>query len=745
MHPHVHTPRILALAVCSALGLLPALATAQQPELSPPEAADRHQQTPHQLEGVVVRASPIKQTAADLARPVEVLAGQKLDEAKSATLGRSLEGLPGIQSTGFGPGVGRPVIRGLDGPRVQVVADGMGSGDVSTLSADHAISIEPFLADQIEVLKGPATLLYGSGAIGGAVNVIDGRAPDALKEDPFSGRVELRAGSHDRERTGMFRLDGSTHATGSGLVFHADGLIRDNDDIRIPGHAESAAHLAEIGETPDPATRGRLPNSAVRTRSGALGVSWIGARGHLGVGSSRYETRYGVPGHAQAHAHGAPAQAPAAADEAGVRIDLKQRRHELYGGADDLGIFRTLRFKYARTGYTHTEFEGSQPGTMFDNRSRETRLELVHAPVAGWQGAFGVQQGRRDFEAIGDEAFVPSTRGRDLGLFWMGERRFGALKLELGARHDRSRIDTVPQPLLPDRASRRDFRTHHLSTALRWDLDGSFDLRLGLDRAQRAPGAEALFSNGLHVATGHVEIGDDRLRPETAQRAEVGLGWRSERFRFNAAAYATRYRDFLLLAPLLARTAQGEWETVKDDDIPVQVWTQGDARFHGLELEARFTAFESAAGHLDLRAFGDVVRARLAGKRIRAAEVQVIHGNHVELLQGELVLQGNLPRLAPARLGAELRWEAPAWRASLSGTRSFRQSRTAAGESATPGYTWVDAHFAWHGDTAAGNAWEVFVDGRNLLNQEARQHTSYLKDVAPLPGRGFVGGVRFFF
>src|SRR5690606_24659309 len=303
----------LALALAAALALPGAALAAPPPagsapgpagETSTPETAqdDRHVKD---LDGVIVTASPLPDTADNLIRPVEVLAGARLDEAKSNSLGNTVNKLPGVQSSYFGPGVGRPIIRGFDGARVQVLSDGLGSGDVSTVSVDHAVTIEPFLARQAEVRKGPSALLYGSGAIGGAVNVVHGRIPRAATDQPLQGRAELRAGSVNDEKTGMARLDG-TSASGN-VVFHFDALHRETGDYDIPGYAESAAHMAEEGEVPDPATRGTLANSAVRTDSGALGVSWVGDRGFLGAGVSLFSTRYGVPGHEHGgddHDHG---------------------------------------------------------------------------------------------------------------------------------------------------------------------------------------------------------------------------------------------------------------------------------------------------------------------------------------------------------------------------------------------------------------------------------------------------------
>lgn len=705
------------------------------------------QEDPHKtlrtLETVEVKATPLAGTAEDLARPVEVLAGERLDEAKASSLGETVGKLPGVQSSYFGPGVGRPIVRGLDGARVQVLSEGLGTGDVSTVSADHAVSVEPFLAEQIEVLKGPATLLYGSGAIGGAVNVVDGRVPETMPDQPLQGRAELRGGSVNDERTGMLRLDGGT---GNGFAFHFDALQRETDDYDIPGFAESARHFAEEGETPDPDARGVLPNSALRTSSAALGVSWIGTRGFFGGGYSLFNTRYGIPGHSHAgdHDHGEEeGETHEEAGEDGVRIVLDQRRSELRGGLDDVGVFESLRFKFANTDYTHTEFEGSEIGTVFDNRSDEARLELVHAPWGGWRGAFGLQWGARDFNAVGDEAFVPATSGNDIGAFWLGERTFGPVSLELGARHDRNRIETGSQALAPQRRNSREFNIDSVSGALRWEVDDAFHLTLGLDRAQRAPTAEELYSNGLHVATGNIEVGDDALRPETANRIEAGAHWHSDRIKLGVSAYAVRYDDFIYLTALESPQAPGT--PLTDGGTLVNLWAQDDARFHGAEAEATFRFAENDAGTWDLRVFGDYVRGRLDGNGTRDVGVQVFHGDHTHRQDARLQRSGNLPRIAAPRAGGELRWERGGLRASIGAVHYFEQDDVAALETTSGGYTLADAHVAWHRDTPAGNGWELFLDGNNLLDEEARPHTSFLKDRVVLPGRGFSAGVRMFF
>lgn len=722
----------LPLASALLLALAPSAYAQQalaQQALAPQDP--RHDETVD-LDAVVVRATPLARTSEDLTRPVEVLAGEKLDEAKASSLGETVSRLPGVQSSFFGPGVGRPIIRGLDGARVQVLSDGLGSGDVSTLSVDHAVSLEPFLANQIEVLKGPATLLYGSGAIGGAVNVVDGRIPEAATAQPLEGRAELRAGSVNDEKTGMVRIDG-TSASGK-LVFHADALHRETGDYDIPGFAESARLRAEeAGEGGEfEEISGTLPNSSLRTDSGALGISWMGERGFIGIGGSLYNTRYGIPGAAHHQEGGEGAEPGAEEEEAPVRIVLDQRRHELRGGLDDLGVFESLRFKLARTDYTHTEFEGTEVGTVFDNEAIEGRLELVHRTWAGWNGAFGVQASRRDFSAIGAEAFVPGSRSRDGGLFWLGERGFGPVALELGARYDRNRIEVDRDEAI---GPSREFAAASVSAAARWNLGEDFHLSLGLDRAQRSPAAEELYSNGLHVATGSFEFGNPDLDVETANRAELGVHWHRGPLKFGASLYQVRFDDFIHLAD--TGLAQG--------GLPVRAWNQAGARFSGAEADLHWTFLENGTGAWSARVFADVVRGRLTGDGTRTVTLAIDEDGEVEEFTAELAQSGNLPRIAPSRIGGELRWAGGPWRASLGAIRHARQDDVAEFEDPTPGYTLVNASLAWHLDTPGGNAWELFVDGRNLLDEEARSHTSFLKDLAPLPGRGITAGVRVFF
>lgn len=726
-------PTRLALAVAL---LLPTVAMAQGPA---------HLGT---LDTVQVTAVPLGGEAEDLAHPVEVLHGDALQDRKSGTLGDTVSSLPGVQSSFFGPGVGRPIIRGQEGPRVQVLSGGIGSLDASTVSADHAVSIEPFLADQIEVLKGPANLLYGSGAIGGAVNVVDGRIASSVPDRPLSGRAELRAGSGNGERSGMFRLDG---VSGDNLVLHVDGLVRNTGDFDIPGFAlaghDDDAHDDDHDHDHDEHAEnafGVLPNSAIRTRAGAVGATWFGSRGHLGLSLSTYRTNYGLPD--GAHSHGDDDGGHGHDDDhdhdhdhddhehehdehGSVRIDLVQNRVDLKGGIyDPLPFLSALNVRAAWNDYEHVELEDGLPATRFTNRGIESRIEAVQNEVAGWRGAFGLQIGHVDFSAVGEEAFVPPAVTDTLGVFVVQEKEFGPLKLELGGRHERVEID-------PSNGESRSFDASSLSGAAIWHLSDVFDLRFGADISGRAPTNEELFAAGTHIATRSIEIGDADLDTERGQRLEIGLHAHTDRIEVKAAVYQTKFKRFTYLADT----------GIVEDGFPVRLWTQGDATFRGAEAEAKIHLVESDAGDFDLRVFGDIVRASLDGSGTREVHFDVPHGDHAHHYHADIAQGGNLPRIAPSRVGADLNWTLGGWRAHVGAVRYQKQDRVAALEEPSPAYTLVNAGVAWRLGEADRTQWELFVDGRNLTDREARPHTSLLRDFAPLPGRQIAGGIRVYF
>ena len=669
-------PRLHPLALAVSL-LLSLPAHAQAIPESPPEPATPTPDTqahPREttLEAVKVTGVPLGQAADEIVAPVAVLAGEELDARKANTLGETVSSVPGVTTSYFGPGVGRPVIRGLDGPRVAVLSDGLGTDDVSNVSQDHAVTIEPFLANQIEVLKGPSTLLYGSGAIGGVVNAVDGRIHEFAPGEALSGRAELRHDAGSSGNTGMMRVD----AASDRFVLHADAVYRSNGDVDLPD--------------------GELANSAVDTRAGALAGSVFGDWGFAGLSVARYLNDYGNPAEPGDPDEGEPP----------VTIGMAQTRYDFKAGlTKPVSGIQSVKLSLGHTNYAHTEFEGDEVGTRFVSEGQQLRLEATHSRVGPWQGAFGVQAGRKDFAAIGEEAFVPSTRSRNLGVFLVEQAEWDALKLELGARGDR-------QSSTPDGGAERSFSLLGLSAGLRWQVDEQWHLSLNLDRAQRAPAEEELFSDGPHLATATYEVGDADLGRETSRQAEIGLHYHSDRFEAELSAYRNRFDDFIYRADTGLLDAESE--------LPIRTWTQSDASFRGFEGEATFHVIDDERGRVDLRLYGDRVSAR----RNDGAR---------------------LPRIPAARVGAELSWRGNTWRGAVGVVRTSAQDDVAEFESETGGYTLVNANLTYTLSTTDTASWEAFVQGNNLSNQDARLATSVVKELVPLPGRNLSLGLRVFF
>jgi iron complex outermembrane receptor protein len=626
-----------------------------------------------QLDAVTVTASPLGQAAVQVLQPNAVIAGVELEERLAATIGQTVAQEPGVQSSNFGPGVGRPIIRGLEGARVQVLEGGIGALDLSAQSNDHAVTIDPFLADQVEVLKGPATLYYGGGAIGGVVNVVDGRIPEAANEG-IGGRAMLGGTTASGERAGVLRIDAGTGS----LALHADYARRTTDDVELPDDAI-------------------LRNSATESTSRALGASFVGASGFAGLSVSTLESRYGIPLGSSA--------GPLDTDLESIQLDPQQTRIDAKVGLlDPFAGVEKLTLRAGHNDYEHNELSADGPGTKFTNLGIEARLEAVHAPVFDWQGAVGVQFVDRDFEAIGAETFVPPTAITDRGLFIVEQREFAPFKVEVGARRDLRELDVRDGPSVARGAT-------SLSASAAWQFATGWSATLNVDRAARAPGEEELFANGAHDATGSFEVGDPQLRVEVANQVELGLAYESAAVQARAGAYRNRFDRFIYLA---------ETGLVDPDEgLPIRQWSQDDARFSGFEGEIKARLADGAWGRFDLRVFGDTVRARLRDA-------------------------GDLPRIAPARIGASLAWTRDALRASIGAVGWMRQDKVAAFEQPTSGFTLLDAHLSWALDAGPAE-WELYLDGSNLTDRVAFVHTSLLKDRSPLPGRGIGFGVRAYF
>lgn len=456
------------------------------------------------IDTMVVTADALRRSVLDMASPAEVLAGDKLVQRRESSLGETLNSMPGIQSSQFGPGASRPVIRGLDAARVRVLSDGVDVLDASNISPDHAVNSEPLLADRIEVLKGPATLLYGGGAIGGVVNVIDQKVPDHAPEDGVEGAAEVRMNTVANERAGVVGVTaGHDH-----FAVRVEGVRRLDDSYDIPGHAKT---FPEEGEWNPGGTQ---PNSQMDTSTGTLGASYIGDQGYIGLAYTRQKYNYGLPAEAEE-------------DGSGAYIAMDQKRWDLRGEyREPLPGFEDVKLRVGHTDYGHTEFESDgEPGTVFKNNATEGRLELTHEPVAGWHGVIGVQSLRRDFRAAGEEAYVPPTLTRNTGLFVLEEYEAGPLHYELGLRREHQTVDVDAElPAFSGNGT-------SASAGVTWKFAPDYSAALSYSRAERLPTAEELYADGPHGATETFEHGDPGLNKETAHNIDlifrkIGDGWR---------------------------------------------------------------------------------------------------------------------------------------------------------------------------------------------------------------------------
>jgi len=512
---------------------------------------------------IVVTASVRDRAVLEMAIPVTVLRGEELINKRGANLGETLAQEPGVSVSSYGSGAGRPVIRGLSGSRVRTLQNGVGTLDASSTSPDHAVASEPLLAEQIEVLKGPVTLLYGGGAIGGVINVVDNRIPEKLPENELEGAVEVRYGSASNEKTGVARLDGGFDQ----LAWHVDSYKRDTGDIDLP---------SSLG--------GELTNSDISADGTTMGMSWIDdEQGFIGVSFGQYNNNYGLP-------------AEENADEL-VRLDVEQERFDVKGTVlKPFNGVKQIKFRYGRNDYQHVELEGEEIGTTFTNKADETRFELLHDPLDEWQGALGIQINNRDFSAIGEEAFVPPSTTESIGVFVVEEKSFGNVNLEFGLRSDRQTLnsESLVNSLKDDAFS--------ASIGALWKYHPSYSLSVALARAQRTPNAEELLSNGPHLATQSFELGNTNLNKESANNIDVSLRKHQGNVKFTLNAFYNSFDQFIY------EKATGDIEV----GLPVFQFVQQDATFSGLEFELDWVISDSGLGTVTFHSQADYVKGELS-------------------------------------------------------------------------------------------------------------------------------------
>ncbi len=690
----------LAAALGAALGAV----------VHPPAQA----QTATPLSSVVVTATPLRSELFDLVAPVNLLQGQGLRLKQQPTLGETLGNEVGVSSTYFGPNASRPVIRGLDGDRIRLLQNGVGVLDASAASFDHAVSLEPLLVDRIEVVRGPAALLYGGNAVGGVVNTIDGRIPQEGVTRTFQGAADLRYGGPASEKAGAFRMNAGNET----IVLHVDAFKRDTKDLRIPGYQRSR-QLREAEPLPpgEEEVRGRLPNSDAESSGGAAGVSvMLGNRGYIGTSYAGYDTEYGTVA------------------EQDVRIDMRQRRWDVAGEYRDMSAFaKALRFKLGHSDYRHDELENGAVGTSFTSKGIDSRIELEHGRLGPFRGAFGAQFTDFDFAALGDEAYVPSTSTRNAAGFIYEETTVGALKLSFGGRMESARVraDAFTAAGLP--GDSRSFSPRSGSFGAFYAFTKEYGVAFNYAYTERAPTFQELYADGPHLATNAFEIGDRALGKEKSNAFDLALRKQGAGWTGSVGVFYNRFKDYVALLPSLdPATGERLFRDAEDRSLPAVTdpGTAGyaepiqqfgyqhiPAEFRGIEAQGTFGLWSRNAQRVDLELRVDYTRA----KNRDTDEA--------------------IPRIPPLRFGGALVYTGERIGGRLDVLRAQKQDKVPDGEFETDGYTMVNATASYR-IRWSGIEWEAFLRANNLLDEDARLATSFLRDIAPLGRRSAMVGLR---
>ncbi|MFU8784955.1 TonB-dependent receptor [Aliidiomarina sp.] len=723
------TPIALAIAAL----LTPQLVLAETPQT---EERSEARDTEKQYERIVVTASPLQKTALESAQPVHVLHGDELRANEAATLGETLRGLPGVQATYYSPTSSSPIIRGLDGPRVKIVQNGLDVADISRGGPDHAVSTEATTAQQIEVLRGPATLLFGSGASGGVVNVVDNRVP-RQQINGLEGSYGVRYNSVSDERSGSFDLN----AGQDDFALHLDGFYRKANDTRVPEFHGPDGH------------EDRIENSFTDDKGATIGGSYFFDRGFAGISFGRLERDYGIPGHAHddSDEHGHDEDEHDDHDD-GIFARMKQDRIQFLSSIENpFTGFESVDVSVGYTDLSHAEIEDDFIETGFGLEQTELRIIARHNPIAGWRGAVGTQVSFQQYESFGAEAYTPSSDTDMVGGFWIAEKAFGDITWELGARAEQVEISTENFNTLR-------YTPLSASTGFNWQVSNGLKLSSSVSYSERAPQANELFANGAHFATRTYEVGgvykihslvadpaddhdhantmyelelaDFALAKERSLNLDFGMHFEGDKWHLDASLFFNRVNNFIYQQSLgfVSEVLDSDlFHADHDDhghdndhdhehefgDLPVYQYQQRGAELYGYELSGRYV-FNS---EWRLNGFSDYTRAVFSSG-------------------------GNVPRIPAQRFGLSTTFTQAKWDATLGYTHYFAQNRTAENETATDQFGLVNLHVNYYPGYFAGQDLSVYFKAENITNELGYAHSSFIKDYAPLPGRGFSLGVR---
>ncbi|QDC96227.1 TonB-dependent receptor [Candidatus Methylopumilus universalis] len=671
----------------------------------PAVAADKGTLT---IPTTAVTGNPLGVGSDQMVVPISILNGRELSLKRENTLAETLNSIPGVSNSSFGPSVGRPMIRGMDSDRIKILQNGVNNLDASNLSFDHGVSIDPLIIEQIDVIRGPATLLYGGGAVGGVVNAIDHRIPKE-KLQGITGRGEVRYGGANLEQSNAAVVDVGT----GNFVMHFDAYNRDAKNLRIPGNAVSDRKSATKFWDPTANTgagrhedysnnngTNRLINSYSESKGGAIGASMIFDRGYAGMSYAKHQTKYGSP------------------LESAVSIDMDNDRFDFASEIRDLGsFFDRAKFRAAYTDYIHKEIEDGAINTTFKNQGVEGTFELGHQPVLGIKGIVGAQFENGKFQALGAEAFVPSSKTNSQSVYLYEELPIDKHKVTFGLRHGQHDVDSKGGGDFI--AANKNFKTNNSAIGGLYTLNSQWSLTGNLSHNERAPSYFELYANGVHAATGMYEQGQANLKIEKSNGLDGQIRWKSGQDSLTFGAYYTKFSNYIGL-----RSTNDPHETYDENNTLTE--THKISQFSGIKAEFKGVELEGKTMLTDYLQFN-------------------VRGDYVDAK--DKTNGGYVPRISPLKLGAGLKYEFDRFGARLDVLHAFKQDRVATNynyegnkELITDAYTNVSMMATYKLPTQLNL--EAFTRANNLLNEEIREHASFLKDIAPMGGRSIMFGLR---
>jgi iron complex outermembrane receptor protein len=636
-----------------------------------------------QLETIQVLSHNDNQALVNFIPSVSKLSGKELTKRRQVTIGDTLQSEVGVTSTQYGPNASRPVIRGLDGPRIRILQNSLGTLDASTQSVDHNIPIDPLLVDQIEIVRGPMSLLYGSSAVGGVVNIVTNRTHSEFEEGLIT-EVQTQGETVNNGLSSSARMDYGKDQ----WMFHIDGATKNLQDQKIPGYARSKKTRQDDPLPPgESEEKNKLDNSFSQQNSIGTGVTRFFNDGFLGLSFGHFDNEYG------------------SVAEKEVSINMIQNRFELHGEHNLNGPFKKIKIRSAQSDYRHKEIEGGATGTIFKNKGNETRIEALNESDS-IKGVTGIQTQIFEFEAIGDEAFLPPSDNQIFSLFTFQELTVGKQAISGGGRIEKTDVE---QKTSSNFGAADDFGFTALngSAGYRYQLLKEHSLSFTYSYTERAPSFQELLSNGPHLATGTFEIGDKSLSKEKAHAFELGWKKVSDISKWSLSFYTQRFEDYIALTP------NGALDPV--DSLPENEYRQTNALFYGVDLDGKQTILQNEKGTWSLLSRFDYVR----GKDTKTGD--------------------NLPRISPPRVTTGVEFLKNKWSSDIEAQYVFEQSKTAENENATDRYILTNLGTTYT-LIKEESKFELFFRIRNIFDVEARNHVSTLKDIAPLAGRNFILG-----